>query len=366
MGEELHEIIQKIILSAPEQPPGTAPELVRLVRKAMRPEPSDRIPTARALRRSVRDFMRHQGSRRLESEAVAREAELEAQLATLGESPTRAEFTEVDRLYAECRFGYRTAVEAWPENPTAGGSLESLSVRMANFYISRHEPALAASVLSGVPNPPAELQRQVAEAAAAEDARKEQLEALDRDMSLDTGSRTRTFLAFCLGLLWTIGPLLRPALAAQDPDGYYGLILLPTAFMCIGTGAAIWARESMTASRLNRFILATLTVVFTAELFFAMAAWRLGIPAAQTLSLTFLFWALAAAMIGIGADVRIAPTAFAYVAGFFLSLQLPAYRYYITSACNAFTTLYTVLVWAPPDFLRRRVSSLGWRGDIEA
>ncbi len=362
LGETFQQVVASIVESNPSFPKATPPELVRICRRAMDPDPDGRFESVTQLRIALTAFLRHQGSRRLAADAAARHLELEARLDQVSGKLTPGAQRELDRLFVECRFGYQAALEAWPDNEVAARGIRDLTVRMTEVQLAHGQPRVAASVLGGLADAPPELVARVEAAMRAEDASREALERLGQQLDPQIGRRTRTFMALVLGTLWTVTPLLHPLMLPVDPEGYLGLLLMPLFFLAVGAGLFLWARESMKKTAINRYITSAVGLVLLSEVLFTLGAYGMHLSVPITHTLVFVLWFMAAAMISLVAELRMFPAAIGYGAGFFATIMNQEWRFHITAACNAFTTVLVVGIWVPHGIRALRAGSAGRAG----
>ena len=147
--------------------------------------------------------------------------------------------------------------------------------------------------------------------------------------------------------MWTVVPQLRhlPAAAAIPED--VALMVFPLLFMAVGLALMIWARESMLKTAINRFLAAFVGIMLFSQMLFGWAAITLHLEASVIYRLCFIFWALAAATVGLIAQWRMFIPAFTYVAAFFVLLRFPEYRFTASSICHGITTLVAFFIWTP-------------------
>src|SRR6185437_11673081 len=134
-----------------------------------------RFATADELRRAIDEYLKHRGSRRLAYEA---KQSVERLLRTIETEPRGEERTlAIANLLGECRFGYRAALSAWPENEAARHGLDRALIAVIEQELAEGEPHAAANLLREVSAPPPDV---VARVESAAKARAEQDERLRR------------------------------------------------------------------------------------------------------------------------------------------------------------------------------------------
>jgi serine/threonine-protein kinase len=134
-GDSLARVLVSVASAEPAYPADAPAELVAAARRAMQRDPAARFASAEALRLGIQDFLQHRGSAQAAATAGAR---LEALLAGLaGEGDDPAEHQRRYRLFGECRFGFRLALDAWPGNLGAAEGLRRATAAMAGYELGR-------------------------------------------------------------------------------------------------------------------------------------------------------------------------------------------------------------------------------------
>ncbi len=247
-------------------PADVAPELSAIVTRALARAPAQRFASVDALRRAVLDFLEHRASWTLSRAADRRATELFSLL----NRPTQSdlELARVQELFTECRYGYRQALEAWPDNDEATQSLQRVIERMIDHELGRHNAQGALALLPQLPRPnPALADRVERERlrAARELERLSRLEAFRRDVDTRLGSEFRGRALIALGTFWLALSLLAYWLdqSGRWPFGYREAISAITLNMVLTLGSISWIlrqRKSNTAQR-NLLIGAALMAV---------------------------------------------------------------------------------------------------------
>src|SRR5262249_23601042 len=148
-------LVASVLLSAPRFPPTFPAEARAICAKALSRDPRERFASAEALGRAIDEYLKHRGSRRLAHEAkqslthLARVIEGEP----AGEERTLA----IANLLGECRFGYRAALSAWPENEVARHGLDRALLLVIEQELAEGEPHAAANLLREVAAPPSDV-----------------------------------------------------------------------------------------------------------------------------------------------------------------------------------------------------------------
>jgi len=347
-GSTFEEIVQSIVQSDPPFV-GEAPmELVAIMRRALDADPHARFENAVQLRHALLAFLKHQGSRRLAEEASLRRVRIESTIEA-HEQGEKIDDATLQATYVEARFGYQQALRAWPENTGASAALRELVVRVVEYELARGEPRVAATILAGNEDELPQLTRRVELAMRAKDAEHAKLEALSRALDPETGRKTRTFITAIIGTMWTVTPQMRRLPYLRDIPEVDALVLLPMAYLGIGTLLLLWARESMTKTAINRFLAAFVGLMLFCEILLSYASRSFGHSAVDVYRLNFPLWALAAGTVAMVTQWRMFVSALGYIAGFFYLMKVPEDRYLIASLCNGLTTLIAVFIWLPGE-----------------
>lgn len=349
---DMNAIVSSILLSNPVFPPGFPAEAARITERAMARAPGDRFASATELRDALRAYVRHRGSRRLAWEAKQSLGELLERVA----QPAGAEDDDLAlyNLLGEVRFGYRAALEAWPENRAARQGLDRALVAIVEHELARGETAAAAALLRDVVEPPAGLATRVEAAAqkrAEEDRRRRALEA---NLDPRTGTRTRTFIGAIFGVAWTVAPLVAWFAEHRGADPGYGAHLaMSLGFLAFGVLIYRWARESLGRTRLNRQLSSTLGLHLLAQVCLGVGAHQLGIPPEQASTLYVFTWMLTLLLLGIWVERWFFVPALVDGLAFLVGAAAPALRYPLMSLANLVFTAVLVVVWFPRQDLAR-------------
>lgn len=188
-------------LGEPPSLPDVPDELAAIVRRSMAPDPDERYPDVEALRAAIVAFLDHRQALEWTARADARRVRLER----ADDDPQLR-----DGLIAEARFGYRSALDAWPECSAAREGLDALLDGVIRADLERGDVAAARRALAELPRPRPDLQaaladaeRRVAGERAELEAARARTEALDRE----GGHRSRRRWLPLLVLLLLVGPI---------------------------------------------------------------------------------------------------------------------------------------------------------------
>jgi serine/threonine-protein kinase len=181
-------------------------ELAAIVTTALQRDPALRFQSADALKLALAAYLRHGSLRVLVERSVAMLAELKtsASAADSDELHTR-------HLAAGCRFGFQTALDAWPESAVAKDGLLAALTILADYELDRGELAAARSLvadLASVDVDEVTLKRLIARGEGLEAETQRKREAADaavrfaEEHSQHTAARERAITVMVAAVSW--------------------------------------------------------------------------------------------------------------------------------------------------------------------
>ena len=340
----------------PELPDDVPPELGAIVTRAMDPDPEARYADVDALREAVQRFLRHRGSAQLAQQADRSRRVLLALVAE-EDSDIETQRREIYSRLAECRFGYREALNGWPDNEAAARGLAQALTAVIEWQLHRGDAAAASVLLAELDDPDPELEAKVA--AALDKAKHERdelvrLRAHAKQHDATVGMRTRAFLSMVLGL----------AFVGLPAYGYFNqAIYLSTAMMVwfpvallVATGLlTLWARESLLSTAINRRLMASVAAMFAIEAVFGWVFAEIGVDVTAQQLVHVIVAALTTSLLAIHTERWMAVPAVTYVLALIGSaLWLPG-RFLFFGLGSFVLTVTLVAVWRPAEggFRRR-------------
>ncbi len=350
-GDTLPEVLRSIS-SGPSEPNGPRP-LVDLCMRAMSQEPDGRPATAEAVRLEVQQYLRQRSVADLVVQAQSRCAQLVARAADIPlDNEQRTHRQALYELYSACKFAFHEALRVWPDGQDARQGLRAATTAMIEYELARREPALATPLLAEFVEPPAELVFRVEEASrnkAEADAHLQQLARMGQQVDPTIGQRTRTFIAVCLGSLFTVVPQIgqRVRYNYDEQSVRNGYLVLICGLLLIIGGFGYWARESMMKTAINRQVLATTVIAMVAQMVLVVALPVLEISIDTAEPLMLLVWSLISAMLAISVTPALFFSSFGYLIGFVVAAYVPEQIYTTMSLTNLVLTINLVWISAP-------------------
>ncbi len=352
LGASLLEVLGAAYRSPPfAYGPEVPEELAAICNRATAAEPAARFASAEELRRALERFLSHRASSALAQMARGRLAELAELLRRRDAEAER----QIHVRFGECRLAFQEALKTWPENGEAQRGLAQAVELMVAHLIAHTDFGAATALLRELPDPPPELKRRLVELEASlaeERARLERLLALEQDLDLNVGRRTRATLVLVVGVLYTALPLIgglaeRRGWLSPRPRS---LVLQSLLFGLIWLVGASWSRKTLFRSAVNRrlaFSVGTITVTATA--FTGAAAW-LGLSTSLTLLMLMPVFFLSLAILAAFVDKRLILSALTYLLGFAVAAAVRPWTYEVFAASTAVALVYVAYLWRPERF----------------
>jgi hypothetical protein len=343
------QIVGSILMSTFVYDDSAPRELAEIAQRAMRREPAQRFASAEELRLRLEWYVRHRGSLAISAEASRRLEDMVALVAQGGADD--AVHDQLYHLFAECRFGFRQALKESPDNETARLGLRGAIETVVRFELDRGAAEAAAGALAELQEPPGELVMRVNTALAARVAEKKKmarLEQMDAQHDPTTGRRTRVTATTIVGIMWTVSPQIVGRLELRYP-GYadWQMYAWTVGIFFLGILVALWGRESLSKTLVNRRILATGMVAFAGQLTLQVGGHVLGMPRPSIEVLHLLVWGTS---LVLAASVE--PRFWASVGGFYLAFivacRWPEHRWDMMSLSTALLVYNFLRAWWRP------------------
>ena len=217
---------------------------------------------------------------------------------------------------------------------------------MVDFELAAGDPKAAAMHLGGSGTAGPRASRLASSAprreAAAREARVAQLEQ-DHDPQAGRAHARRS-LPRSLGIFWTFIPVFIGSRPGHE-HSYRSLLIGRMVMIVVTIAAAVWARDSMMKTALNRSATATVLLVFIAAALTTVCGAILGIPPLQMQVIDVILWASICAMFAATTEPRLSPSAVALALAAVGSAMRP--DRWIVYTCTADFALFInmMLVW---------------------
>jgi serine/threonine-protein kinase len=344
------DMLHLALASRPPPPPGAPAELVAIALKAMSPAPADRHPTAEALRLALMDYLSHRGSARLADTAMRRLDELKSELTSSADQPSRR--IAIYRLFGECRFGFREALERWPDNAVASRGVARAFEAMVGYELQQKDAGAAASLLGELTDPPPELRARVEAALRAEEVEKKrlaELERLGRELDRRVGQRARMAIGVVLGGVSSVVPLLMAMKVFEANETFSQGVTWPAFFLVLVAVLGYATRGTMLKTAINRRLLGGIVLLLAAQTAMTVGIGLLGLSPTIAVVLQLLVWSCIIAMMALALDGWLYPTAAGYVLAFLVAARWPEHRYYAIGISNLIMTVNVVIIWGRRD-----------------
>jgi hypothetical protein len=336
------ELVKSVLASPPELPPTAPAGLAALARACMQRDEAARPESAEAVRRALEEFLRHRGSEALGARAHVKLRELEAAVGDEKPEPER-----VQRLYGEITFGFRAALEVWPENVDAQAGLAQATRVMVRHELAQGLTRSARARLADLPAPDPALEAEVTEAHRQREEAERKNEALRQAFDPLTGARARVRIILVLCSLWTLQPIVEHfGLVGGGRESFAGDAVGVAIFLAVLAIGALLTRRSLARSRLNQQLVGIVAFILVAQLLAFAAASIIGLSPARTQVELLFLWFVVCGILGAAFEVRIFIPSAAFLVAFFVAALHPPYRLLAEASANLVLTVTAVWAWS--------------------
>ncbi len=279
-------------------------ELVTICQKALAYAPRDRFASAAALKEALTAFLRHREALELYAQARARLKQLE-QAVSDGGVMRSLYGVQAQETFTECRFGFEQVRRLWPEFEGARDGVRQAVLLMLGHELARDDARAAKALLRQLDDPPAALERQVAEAerrALEKQARFAELERNEGEREIDLALDTKARFSFVFGIVTAVVSVSVQAavdLLGLEPTtgqaaGVFSVTIITSTVFSVALGRA--RETNLAQKRIGRVLGAT---ALEAVLLW-VCAWWLGVPLGTALTLYLVMvssnWAVGAVL----------------------------------------------------------------------
>lgn len=297
-------------------------ELVAIVEQALRPEPEDRIVTPQAFRSLLESFRSHRGSLHL-----VERAERSRRLAV--EAQSAAERSVVESQLGEAEFGFRAALEAWPDNLRARQGLRDIAIDRIEAAFNAGHFQSARQLLDALADPPPELIARVELASEAEVGERAEATRAAWHQNPVVGVVVRGALLAAFAPLWVLGWL---GFAIWPVTSTTPLAIFLLGYLVLGTVFVLSRGLAVLNNRLNRSNVLGSGSAVLAGLAWTLSADRLGLGVAATQVGLLLLFSLMLVVITVTSDIRGLFPALASVSSFAFAVFSPAHARHALAA----------------------------------
>lgn len=345
------QIVGSILLSSFAYGDDVPKELAVIAERALSREPADRFGSAEELRLRLEWYLRHRGSLAISAEASRRLADMQALVAS--DAPVATLHDRLYHLFAECRFGFKQALNASADNETARLGLRQAIETVVRFELARGAAEAAAGALAEIEDPPPELVAQVDEALRARLAEKRKMQRLERlhaELDPSTGRRTRVAATAILGVVWTVMPQVTQWVyeRSQRDAPHWISYAWSAGILVVGMLVVLWGRESLSKTAINRRMIATGMLTFASQLALQVGGHVLGLSDVASQTLLLLVWAAILSGFATMVDARLWPSVAGFFLAFFAACRWPERRWDLMSLSNLILLANFVIAWWRP------------------
>ena len=350
MGTSLAIVMAKVARAAPQIPNDVPYELRSILARALARDPNDRFASVEELRQALGEFLEHRSSTSLALDAGRKLADLERVIAEPRGASSEERRLRAYHLFGECRFGFREALRAWPDNDVARNGLRRAVVFMVELELAEGDARAAQLLVSELPEPPAYLAERVTAAARARREKEERVASMVRDLDPRIGRRLRLTISAVLGVIWTVLPWIGFVIEASDPHPDQKPPLVSSTMMLVLTAlVAHRYREALSRTAINRALVRAVGVVLVAQIVLFAMTLRLGVAYEATRVLVLLLYAVCSALTAATVERRLWPTPIAYAVVAAIATVWPPAAWPVESIANLALTINVLVVWRRDD-----------------
>lgn len=336
--------------SKPYDYPASVPEeLAVIATKACRAGKADRYNCVVELRDALQDYLEHRESIALSALADAKRVLLEGLLV----DPT-PDSSILHDTYGECRFGFYQALRMWAENPSARRGLQACLEAMAEYYLRQGNLEAALACIGEFSEPrPQLVERADALARQLEGDVEDfhRLKALERNLDLRTGSKSRTRMALAFGVIWTITGLhvaISDSLdLLTDLEKLRSNMIAGWRNVAIVGLAYVVFRKRIFANTANRRISITVMVTMLLAAFMRWSGWYFEAHVGFVYTVDVALYTIALVTVGLMSDRRIAWLSAGFAGAGVIGVLWPAALLYAHVAATAITLGGVAWIWRP-------------------
>ncbi len=347
----------------PAFPTWVPTELADLCRRSMRRDPAERPRSALEFKQAIEDYLTHRGSIEIGEAAKRRLSQLARRCAPQALKATidDEQAVEVNRLFIECAFGFRQALETWTDNPGARAGLQEAFEHMIRFELGRHNPKAAAALLAQLPEPREELRQEVEALRRRLEGEGRELERLrsiaeQQDPTSASGARAASAVVTGVSLAVLFGWLSRAFPAAAGLS--HRSITLVTLVIGVGLLAGtLLAREKVLGNHVNRYLTATMFAIVFTILGIHGTAMLSDAPLAFSFVADFFVAGAVTATVGFNIHRGMVYVGLAYVAGAVAAAAVPTHVLEVMAA--TFLLAHLLLAWTWRALARESSGAVG-------
>jgi len=330
-GNNFAQIVSAIALSDPSIPDDAPAELMTIVRDAMQPDPAARVDSVERLADRVRDYLRHRGA-----VALAHRAERSRQALERALRDPHAPVERVYDLFSDCRFAFEHSLEIWPDRRSTREGLDLALETMARWELERGQPEAAERLLLRHGAPPAELSESIERARSAQRRETARLHAIRDAFDPRTGLRGRFWIGAIVGAAIIAQPFVTGALhdlgvLVATP---LSLLVRNAVLLAIVSGVALWMRESLRTSKMNRVMIVAMLSVVLAQGLVRGVGLIIDAGVAETTRGQFPIWFAVVLTVAAAVDRWFLVPAVTYGAGYVVLAFFPQLGFYCVGVGN--------------------------------
>lgn len=324
--------------------------LGEIANKACAREKTDRYQSVDTFRDAIEAYLDHRESITLTEEASRRLEELQKLL------ESEEETDKIHDVFGESRFGFQQALRMWPENEDAQVGLDDSLRRMIDFYLDHDNPLAAAALQREMHRFDPDIETRITAIRRKIREQEEQIKKLEgraREFDLRTAARSRSIIAFILGVFWMFSALywgVSPDDTTALPELHWDNIESVLRHLVVVSVLVLIFRKRVLSNVVNRRIMALLFMLLTGMATMRTIFWLDGtvdiilVHHIEIVLYIFVVWSC-----GILTDLKICALSIFFVAALVVGIVWPQFQTYAIALADFLTLAGLAWIWWPRD-----------------
>ncbi|MCB9676053.1 MAG: hypothetical protein H6737_13100 [Alphaproteobacteria bacterium] len=233
----------------------------------------------------------------------------------------------------------------WPGNQPALTGLRDALCAVLEYEIEARDPRAAALLLAEIDDAAPGLAARVEALRVEVERESRRLRALQIDQDGRIGQRTRVFVVGMLSLAWVLSPL--GAWYWEQELTSWNQVQWGASVLLVVAAAVLWARESFSATPMNRTTAAMLLLVPICKMGVHMVFLARGGDFRTSMAMETLVFATLAATITSTREPRLLPTTLGFAVSVIAYTVTEIHPLLVLAAADAVLLVNVLIIWLP-------------------
>ena len=340
-GSALPEILQSIPDFKPEFPDHVSSSLQEIISKALSKDPKDRHDDVEQLRMEIQRYKEYRELKRIENNIQIEIDSLDAHL------KQNSEQNMIYEHYFSARFGVEQIRKHHLD--TSSFSIEDdfhkISLLIIEWELENNRPDSAKLAMASLLKDEPEYHEKISQALTEKDNQAKDLRKLEVAYSKTIGVRTRFFVMFLVVIGWISYPFV--IWQFEIEMSYFNLNTQTGAMLILLFTIGIWARNSLSSTKLNSHTFAFLLTEPLLHLVADMSAYSIGWNPEQAWSLRVLVWTTMLSSYALLIDTRLILISIFYALSTLFVFAFPEYLLAFSIGSNVLLLLTLIFLAIP-------------------